>query len=399
MEKLGLGLSFASKSWKSSEEEYRANMVRMLYNDVVLMFSMTGESTWRRVKALRAMKPGRDTQYGNVRMPPILIEDLDDNIDYVNPLNPRFATLGTRLPGGRVLKAGDRVSIDFHGEPVDLWRDGEGRGGPVFDIARNHKNMRLYKKILRNCHGLSFATERLRRYFAETLPHENTYAFPNSVIFEDYSDVRVAKKEPNRVRILWQGGDSHYGDWYSIKDPIGEACRRIPALRWVVWGSLFRWATDMIPDDQFEFHDWVPYPAYRLKLAIMDFDIAVAPLVPNQFNESKSAIKWYEASALPEPKPVLAANVPPYSDEIEDGKTGFLYASSEEFLEKLGILCENPAKRKELAENAKDWIREHRAADVTVPLYHQWLCETRARVPRANPDKDMQRLLARVREP
>jgi glycosyltransferase involved in cell wall biosynthesis len=157
-------------------------------------------------------------------------------------------------------------------------------------------------------------------------------------------------------------------------------------LRLVIWGPLYPWVYENIPRDRIEHHNWVPYDAYKIKLSALDFDIALAPLVGNKFNMFKSCIKWYEVSALADPKPILAAREAPYADEIQDGKTGFLFdmptekdPTANEFLFKLERLIRSEKLRRELATNAREWVIQNRSAISTVGDYWEWLKETRER--------------------
>lgn len=358
--------------------------------DVHMYFSWTGRMVLKRIKTLKRLKPARALPYGSLQYPPIVLKDLDDNFYYVHPLNPKFIDMGTRLMDGTKLKPKSDVGIELeNGESVVLWKDGESYGKDSFNVANNLKKVKIYEQTLLATHGISVTTQRLKDALLVELKHPNIYVFPNSVIFDDYPDIRTIKKDKGKVRVLWQGGDSHYADWYGIRGGLAESVKRIPNIKYVIWGTMFRWITDVIPDKHFESEPWLPYHAYKLKLSVMDFDIAVAPLVDNIFNRSKSAIKFYEAAALPRPRPTLAARVPPYSDEIEDGVTGMLYGSNEEFVEKLGILANDAKLRDQIAQNAKDWLRQHRCADVTVPPYFEWVKETHARVARSKAPKDL----------
>lgn len=354
------------------EGQFDAALLAMLNHDIISYYATGGEAVEKLLEFMEGVGC-EQTEQGLVT-PPSFFEDLDDNTDYVSPLNPRFNVLGTRLPGSGPLKPGETVRIKMpDGSFLPIWEDKvTQQEGAVFDIERNQKGMESLHRILQKCRGVSFTTPRLRDYYVREYGLENTYVFPNSVIFDDYPDIRL-KKSKGVIRVLWQGGDSHYEDWFGLKDALGEVVEKMPEVRFVIWGTLFPWVHKVIPEDRIEFHDWVPYEAYKIKLASMDFDIAVAPLVENIFNEGKSAIKWYEASALPDPRPVLASNVPPYSDEMVDGETGMLFSTPEEFVEKLGLLVSDRRLRGRLGRNAQEWVREHRDAYKTVPAYWEWL--------------------------
>jgi GT2 family glycosyltransferase len=85
-------------------------------------------------------------------------------------------------------------------------------------------------------------------------------------------------------------------------------------------------------------------------------DIFIAPLVDDLFNSCKSAIKFFEYSALGVPG--VYSNVPSYSSVIKNGYDGFLASTPNEWLDFLGELIEDPEARIEIASNAQETIRK-----------------------------------------
>jgi len=333
-----------------------------------------------KVKHILQLVPGTSGPFKRMKYPPTVIWSIDDNMHFVDPLNQSYAYHGTRLPDGTLLEPGDNVEIEGpDGKMHVLWTDGAKYGAQLFDIAENLRKVEVADTMLKGVAGLTCTTDRLSDHY-RGVGVENVYTYPNSVIFEDYQrwkNDRILRKDPKRLRVLWQGGSSHLGDWFSIKPMLPDLCRQYPELLWQLWGAEFPSAWKGIPDHQFEFLPWVQYQSYKTVLSMMDYDFSVAPLLPNVFNEGKSAIKFYESAAVPDPKPCLAANVPPYSDEMIDGETGLLYSSPAEFTEKFCLLAENPALRKELGENAQQWLKENRDYTVTTPGLVDWMLETR----------------------
>ena len=168
-------------------------------------------------------------------------------------------------------------------------------------------------------------------------------------------------------------------DWYPLRDAVREVCLKYPQVKFLIWGAAYKWIHDNIPEDQIELHDWVPYEAYRPMRILMDADINICPLADNEFNRSKSAIKWYEGLMGERPEPCLAGNAGPYREEIQDGETGLLYSTPEEFVQKLSILIENIELRERLGQAARDWVLANRHVNVTVPKLFEYYQELRAR--------------------
>jgi glycosyltransferase involved in cell wall biosynthesis len=111
---------------------------------------------------------------------------------------------------------------------------------------------------------------------------------------------------------------------------------------------------------------------------MLDCDINLCPLVDNAFNRCKSAIKWYEASVMPTPEATLAQDTAPYQ-EIQDGKTGLLFKTPAEFVEKLSLLIEDAQLRKKLGEGARKWVMNNRLPQHTTPGLLDFYTETRNR--------------------
>src|SRR6185503_3492877 len=340
---LGLANYIIGEREDVTEEKHLA----MLSADIVQLFSLGGSGTAATIESIKQMRPGWNNDHTERIYPPTLIFDVDDNIDFVHPFNEAFVRLGTRDYAGRIMKKGDVLTTTFEkdGTIIPLWEDQKTiRNNEMFDIERNLKSNAELHRIARRCDGVTVPSPALARYYREELKCSNVYIYPNSIIPQDYPQPRLQPHEG--VRILWQGGGSHMIDWFPLRDAVRAVALKYPQAKFVIWGTAFKWIHDNIPEDQFEFIDWLPYDAYKTMRTIVDCDINLCPLASNIFNQCKSGIKWYESTMPEKPEATLAANVAPYSDEIVDGETGLLYNNPQEFAEKLGALIEDVSLRK-----------------------------------------------------
>lgn len=371
---LGYGEGFIDNG-KFPEDE---SMQMIMSADIDLFYSLFNMD--HIITAIREqLKPGPDLD-GNLRYPPSIVFDLDDNIEWVHPTNPAFCYLGVRSPDGTMLTPGDEIGVDLSGTKVTLWKDGVTKGNnmEVFDIAKNLANLESIKRMIGMCDGFTFPSKHLGEHFKESWGLKDYYVFPNTIVPEDYV-IRPNLAPHEGVRILWQGGFSHAIDLAPLKDAFTRTAVKYPQAKFVFWGSRYRGVYDGIPDDQVELIPWQDYGAYRPMRMMVDCDINICPLEDNLFNRCKSAIKWYEASIVTNPEVTLASRVPPYSDEIEDGKTGMLFTGPEEFAQKLGALIESTELRKDLASNANKWVMANRHYRETVPGLHEYYQDLRAR--------------------
>lgn len=375
LQEMGYALCYEDKGEKPKER-----VKAMLSSDIVHFYAMAGSDILHQIDTIRGMKPGY-IETGKLQYPPIVIYDIDDNTDFVHPMNSTFLHLGVRAyPSVELLEPGDCIEIEWpDGSKRALWEDRiTNNGEDFFDIERNIKEMKIRHEIIRRSHGATVTTPALASYFKDVIGQPNTYIFPNTVISSDYKHFRVLRDNPEEIRIFWQGGSSHYVDWYPLKDTLKLIFEKYPNIKLVLYGVKFDWIYDAIPEDRIEFHDWTTSDAYRLHRGLLNIDINLCPLVNNVFNRCKSAIKWYEASIWNEPEATLAANVEPYH-EIENGKTGLLYNSTKEFYEKLCILIENTELRKTLGQNAKKWVLTNRTPEVTIPPLAEFYKELKER--------------------
>lgn len=354
----------------------------MFSSDIDLFYSAAGEKTLHQISSINAME-ARPRPDGQVHYPPTTIWDCDDNPDFVHPFNQTYVINGVRhYPTGDFLEPGETLEYEnLKGERKTLWEDGvtTALGGAVeFDIARNLQMMKIRWEVIRAARGVTVASPSLASYMREVVKHPNVYVFPNTIDPDDYEHFPLQPVEGDEIRILWQGGQSHYIDWFPLRDAMREVFQRYPQAKLVVWGDKFDWITDVIPEKQLEFHKWTPYDAYKLKRVLLRAHINLCPLANNAFNWGKSAIKFYEASILRSPEATLAAAVGPYK-EIKDGETGLLYKSNTEFVQKLGRLIEDAALRSRLAAEAQRWVLDNRTPKATIPGLFEFYQDTRAR--------------------
>jgi hypothetical protein len=345
----------------STPMEDRVNM--FLRSDLNLVYQPIADSLLDQIKTLkRELKEKR----------PALVIDTDDNLFRINALNHSYRHMGIYRPDGNPLRVGDTVTIDrLDGEKQVLWKDGVDG----FNIAENWYRLTTYKEILKEADLITTSTQGVRNGLLREIPdieeHCPIAVVPNMVIEKHYDRVELAE-HPNEVRILWQGSETHYGDLWYMKDPLIKVVKKYPHVKLIFWGLNVPQLAEAL-GDQYRYQGWCPYGEFKIRLATIGHDINLAPLRPDPFEECRSAIKWYESSALLQPAATLAQNVGDFQREIQDGVTGMLYDTSEQFEEKLSLLIEDATKRKEIASNGKDWVLENRNAFRLAPkVFGEW---------------------------
>lgn len=204
---------------------------------------------------------------------------------------------------------------------------------------------------------ITCSTEYLAEVQARETGHHNIVVLPNC-IDEDL----LALERPRRDRLVvgWAGGASHLREIDMIADPLRRFLGRNPGAELHMIGQDFRdilrvpcrW-TDWLADI------WAYYRA-------IDFDIAVAPVAPIEFNRSRSHIKVLAYAALG--VPVIASDAECYRGFVLDGVTGFLVRREHEWGRRLYQLANDAAMREEMGAKA----REHARAWTIQGNWHRW---------------------------
>ncbi len=348
--------------------------------DIALMFSPS-PSLKEMIEKIQGFPPKKDDK-GILRIAPTSIYDLDDNVEMIHPLNPSYWRLGTKNWDGSPLTPGQGLKIDLgEPEPMTIWQDGEmgkldGTEEHLFDIESNIAFVKSVYDIALVCEGITVTNERLAKVYRDK-GAKDVYVFPNSVIPEDYKYFDLAPHK--EIRVIWQGGWSHAPDWFEITEPLKQVLEENPNVKFVVFGAAPPWLYNVLPKEQIEIHGWSHYEQYKIIRPNLGIDINLCPLAGNMFNECKSPIKWYEASLGPRPEVTLAANVPPYSDEIVDGRNGMLYSDGAEFKQKLTVLIKNKELRLTLANRSQEDVLATRHYLRTVPGLYEFYQSLRMR--------------------
>ncbi len=373
MQEMGLAKFFNDRGFAMPEDK---RIEEMSGADIQLYYLLLDKAINERVQAYREHRKQKDMFGASPRAPKIVF-DSDDNIEFVDIFNPKFNTLGTRLPSGQVIKKGEAVNVTLDDDQPDLevWRDGlEYPDGP-FDVEHNLKKIDMYREIIRDADGVTTTTDTMKDLFF-SYGAKNIHVFPNSLRSVDYPAFKVPRPR-NKVRILWQGGYSHFVDWHPIRLALGRVFRARPNAELVVWGMLFPAIHREVPEGQLVSVPWGPYSKYTLRLATIGHHINLAPLARNKFNDCKSPIKVMESAATSRPAVTLAADGPVYGPHIEHGKTGMLYdpENPDDFEEKLIGMIDDIAQCDAMAEAAREyWWDTHDATKTVLPLW-RWYRE------------------------
>ncbi|NEX17228.1 MAG: hypothetical protein C1943_11485 [Halochromatium sp.] len=195
----------------------------------------------------------------------------------------------------------------------------------------------------------------------------------------------------NLVRLGYAAGTrTHQRDFSAAASAIARILRTYPQTRLVLFHGGGGPQSTSATLDLREFEDFTDLQAqieWRKTVVLEDlpqelarFDINLAPLeVGNPFCEAKSELKFFEAALVG--VPTVASPTGPYRSAIQDGVTGFLAESSDEWFDALSLLITDTKRRQVVARNALHAVLwrygpDSRAQEMQVLL--DWACRTGA---------------------
>ena len=218
-----------------------------------------------------------------------------------------------------------------------------------------------YGKMLATCDGAITSTNQLKE---ELLKYKDSVLLNRNLASRELIAVssQFLKEDfgaDDKIKIgYFSGSISHNENFELIKPAIKEVLDNYPFVELHIVGHLD------IPQDMKQYtqriiiHEYVDWKV--LPQLISQVDINLAPLVDSVFNRAKSEIKWIEAALVK--VPTIASHIGAFADMMIDGQTGLL-AKDSEWKEKLESLILSADLRRELAENAYDFVLENCSLD------------------------------------
>ncbi len=193
--------------------------------------------------------------------------------------------------------------------------------------------------------------------------NENITVLPN---FIDPKEWNFKRKKHKKVRIGWVWSPTHIPDMFEAWDALREISKR-DDVEIVIFGTEI----DIFKDIKTTNIKGVIYKEYPRVFMEEGIDISIAPLEDNDFNKSKSNIKWLESTMAG--AAFIGSSVYPYEFSVKDGKTGYLAKNTSQWVKKMTYLIENPEKRKEMVKNARKEVLEKYTSDQKFVDFYNWL--------------------------
>ena len=295
-----------------------------------------------------------------------IVFDHDDNTMEVLPTSEHYKEFGTEDAWALV-----------NGNLKPIWVTGLTEG------FNRYKNLSLQMNllyILASADLITSPVQKLLDFYQQFGSRDvKTGIVHNALNFDLYPEGEFVPKDKKRgeIRIGWQGGISHLGDWEEIKEPLAKVLADYPEVTLHIMGSYYR---NQFKDfeDRITRYPWYPFKAYTYRLKTLGLDGAIIPLEDKPFNEYKSEVKFTEFTALGVPS--VVKNMLPYSLVVNE-KNSYPYKNKEEFEVKFRAMLEDikSGKAQNKVIEGKKWVKEERSlekeAGEVVKLYKSILPE------------------------
>jgi len=286
----------------------------------------------------------------------LVVADYDDWVWKVNPLSPHYKDYGL-VEYQHVLRGEDGKKVR-----LDVWKEGV----QDFCIKKNRERLKASEEALARVDLVTTTTEPLAEKLRKFNP--NVAVLPNCVDFERWKPIEL--KPHDDVRLFWAGASSHFEDLAIIAPVLKVVMQRFPRVTLVMMGVKFAGILKDLPTDRVRFQQWEDNLSYPLRCATLGADIGLIPLVDNEFNKCKSAIKWIEQAALGIPS--VVSGITPYA-EMYNGENAVMVGdnSMEAWIEAISTLVRDPMLRASIGGEAQRYVKarydiKQKAVD--------WLC-------------------------
>jgi glycosyltransferase involved in cell wall biosynthesis len=202
------------------------------------------------------------------------------------------------------------------------------------------------------------STEYIKEHLKAFFPNKPIYVVRNSIDFDlwektDIEDINRYPKDDGIIRIGYTGCGNHNGDLELIRRPLRKIVEKYPQVEFMCYQEFE--ALKGLPRAKYT-NKWITIDEYPDEIRRWNLDIGIAPLRDNDFNRSKSNLRWLEYSAMK--IPTIASNVYPFSTSISNSNNGLVVKNSDlDWYEALENLVLNKERRLKIGEKAYQRVK------------------------------------------
>jgi glycosyltransferase involved in cell wall biosynthesis len=234
----------------------------------------------------------------------------------------------------------------------------------LYNLPMDHPEKKHFQSIEKN---IIEAIKDANAVMASTLPlanelrklNKNAWLLPNYLDDNIWKlkDESAINNNKQMLAIGYMGGitQTHMPDITFVQNVLIKILKQYnDKVELHFWGVI---PEVLLDQNNVIFHKerFPDYRAFAEYFSNQEMDIFIAPLIENEFNDCKSAIKFLEYSSLAVPG--IYSSVFPYREVIDHAKNGFLASSEDDWFDYLHYLIENPEERIQIGLNALDTVR------------------------------------------
>ena len=261
-------------------------------------------------------------------------------------------------------------------------------------MAWNPSTLFLYRTTenMRKAVGMTLSTNQLAREYFPYNP--NIFVVPN-YLDKDKWDNPIIKRQDEKIRIGWCGGNAHADDLKMISKVLNKIIKEYKGT--VIFETIgmtrkeFTGVFPMAPTNpesicpscgyEGELHHFPgeSLDDYPTVLCSKGWDIAVAPVIDNSFGNCKSdlKVKEYAAAGIP----IVASPVVPYREASENGAQIIFAKTFDEWYTALKDLIEDKIKRDSIIQHNRDWVSKYWIQDNISNIYEVYSQVIRSVIP------------------
>lgn len=190
--------------------------------------------------------------------------------------------------------------------------------------------------------GSSFLAEQARPH------HTRITILPVGLNMQDYHS-EGPKPNDGKIRLVWIGSAATLEYIRQLTPVLRHLAGTYPNL-------VLRLICDEFPEVEDVVVEKIHWSPQARSSRIGDCDIGLAPLPDTPFTRGKCSFKVleYSASGIP----VVASPVGTNPDHVQEGRTGFLVNTPEEWIEKLCLLIDDSSRRMEMGRQGRRFAQE-----------------------------------------
>ena len=275
-----------------------------------------------------------------------------------------------RVPDGEtaqvLLAEADRLGLEVFYDIDD----------PIFDqdcyslnrnldtLARSEKAALLrqvpqYASIMSRVGQLIVSTEGMKRLAEESLEPRSVVVWPNLLdgaslsVFDNLAELQE-RSDDAVVLGYFSGSRAHDSDFETIVPVLIDLLARYDNLRLRIGGHVDLPSEFAPYASRIDVSRFLSYSAYLDVLRRVDINLV--PLVPDGFNDCKSAIRYLEASLCG--IPTVATAIGQFTELVTEGENGFLCRGEDQWLAAVGALVDSREKRERMGASARNHVMQ-----------------------------------------